>query len=151
MTDYGFTGTSERTTQAQRFAFRDFLMTCGMTKFRHGDCVNADCDAHVIVRRVLPNIPIHGHPPIKDAKRAWCSFDSKSEPRQYLDRNRDIASECDELLAMPKDMAEQERGGTWYTVRQARRLGRPVTIFWPDGSITREPARSLVPEGERYE
>ncbi|MDB6036035.1 MAG: hypothetical protein JWM16_6373 [Verrucomicrobiales bacterium] len=136
MTDFGFTGTSEGTTSAQRKAFRSFLPTSGMTKFRHGDCVHADCDAHVIVRQVLPAVPIHGHPPIKDAKRANCPFDTMSDPRPYLDRNRDIASECDELLAMPKG-PETPRGGTWYTIRHARSLGKPVTIFWPDGKVER--------------
>lgn len=145
MTDYGFTGTSDRTTSPQRRSFRAFLPTSGMTKFRHGDCVNADCDAHVMVREALPGVPIHGHPPIKDGKRAYCPFDTASEPRQYLDRNRDIATACDELLAMPKG-PETKRGGTWYTVRQARLQGKAVTIFWPDGSVTRErPSRPLAP------
>lgn len=140
MTDYGFTGSSEVTTARQREAFHDWLPGSGMTKFRHGDCIEADAYAHWIVREVLPTVPIHGHPPLKTEKRAGCLFNSVSRPRQYLDRNRDIVFECDELLAMPKDMTEQERGGTWYTIRQARLARKPITIFWPDGSVTREPA-----------
>jgi hypothetical protein len=140
MTDYGFTGSSEATTLVQLMSFREFVPASGMTKFRHGDCIMADHAAHEIVRRVLPNVPIHGHPPSRDVKRAFCDTDEQSKPKPYLDRNRDIVFECDELLAMPKDMTEQERGGTWYTIRQARLARKPITIFWPDGSVTREPA-----------
>jgi hypothetical protein len=138
MTDYGFTGSSEVTTVAQREAFRAFLPTSGMTKFRHGDCVNADADAHQIVREVLPTVPIHGHPPYKAEKRAYCDFDSKSPQRGYLDRNFDIANQSEALLAMPVAMKEGG-GGTWNTIRAARRLHKPVTIFWPDGTTTHEP------------
>jgi hypothetical protein len=136
MTDYGFTGSSELTTASQRLAFRDFLRGSGMTKFRHGDCIKADEDAHAIVRDTLPGVPIHGHLPTKDAKRAFCDFDSVSKPRPYLDRNSDIVAACDELLAMPKG-PETRHGGTWSTIRKAWRDGKPVTLFWPDGTVQR--------------
>jgi hypothetical protein len=29
-------------------------------------------------------------------------------------------------------------GGTWATVRYARKAGLPIAIIWPDGEITRE-------------
>lgn len=138
MTDYGFTGSSEVvTTLVQLMSFREFLPTAGMTKFRHGDCIMADHEAHQIVRLALPDVPIHGHPPNRDVKRAFCDTDEQTKPKPYLDRNRDIAAACDILLAMPKG-PETQRGGTWYTIREARRLKKPVVIFWPDGSVTRE-------------
>jgi hypothetical protein len=136
MTDYGFTGSSEITTARQRLAFRHFLLGSGMSKFRHGDCVKADADAHAIVRDVLPGVPIHGHIPTKDGKRAFCDFDSVSAPKPYLARNADIANECDELLAMPKG-PDPGHGGTWFTIRKAKTLGKPVTLFWPDGTVER--------------
>jgi hypothetical protein len=148
MTDYGFTGSSEPTTEAQRVAFGAFLPTSGMTKFRHGDCINADADAHEIVRTVLPGVHIHGHPPLRRAKRAFCQFDTISKARQYFDRNDDIAEACEELLAMPRQMAEAG-GGTWDTIRKARRRHKPVTIFWPDGSVTREENKNGRLEADR--
>jgi hypothetical protein len=56
-------------------------------------------------------------------------------------RNHDIVDETELLIACPGELAEAVRSGTWATVRYARKLGRPIVIFWPDGSVTGEPAK----------
>jgi len=55
-----------------------------------------------------------------------------------LVRNRIIARECDRLIAMPKEMHEVLRSGTWSTVRYTRGYKKPITIIYPDGRIERE-------------
>jgi predicted Rossmann fold nucleotide-binding protein DprA/Smf involved in DNA uptake len=35
-------------------------------------------------------------------------------------------------------MEEELRSGTWATVRYARRIGRPITLLFPDGGVLRE-------------
>jgi hypothetical protein len=46
------------------------------------------------------------------------------------------ASSC--IIAMPREEAEQERGGTWLTVRYARKMGTPCLLVLPSGVIVKE-------------
>lgn len=132
--DWGFTGSSRYVTEGQRIAFLTFVGSHDLSWFRHGDCIKADATAHEIMRAIRPEVHIHGHPPDNPIKRAFCAFDSVSEPLPYLDRNKAIVRAANRLLAMPHGM-EEARSGTWFTIRYARRLHRPIAIFWPDGSI----------------
>ena len=66
--------------------------------------------------------------------------DEVRDPLPYLERNRAIVDACDILIACPKGMQEEQRSGTWATVRYARRRDRPIVIVWPDGTVTREGA-----------
>jgi hypothetical protein len=143
---YGFTGSSTRTFLPQRAAFSGWIDAhrFEITELHHGDCVKADEFAHAIVRR-FSEAKIVLHPPIKDDKRAWCSADEELDAKPFLDRNKDIAAVCDTLLAMPHG-EEELRSGTWSTIRAARRLGKPIVVFWPDGTITTDPiGNSHVP------
>ena len=46
---------------------------------------------------------------------------------RYYKRNRKIAKESDKIVAFPsKDV--NNRGGTWYTINYARKIGTPVEI-----------------------
>jgi hypothetical protein len=40
------------------------------------------------------------------------------------------------LLAAPRTKTEEQRSGTWATIRYARKLGRQVCLLWPDGLHT---------------
>lgn len=132
MTVLGFTGTREGMTTAQYRQFGVLIATSPPEMFRHGDCVGSDAQAHGLVRTT--RAVIHVHPPTSPAKRAFCDGDVIWLPRPYIDRNHDIAERCDHLIATPKG-PEELRSGTWATIRYARRIGRPVTIIWPDGSM----------------
>jgi hypothetical protein len=95
----------------------------------HGDCVGVDARAHEIAREFGYSIVVH--PPYSDTYRALC-FGSRVEVRprrEYLDRNRDIANECDVLIAIPSSKTEEVRSGTWATIRYARQAGKEVTIL----------------------
>lgn len=35
-------------------------------------------------------------------------------------------------------MEEEQKTGTWYTIRYARKQNKQIVIFWPDGTITNE-------------
>jgi outer membrane protein insertion porin family len=54
-----------------------------------------------------------------------------------LDRNRAIVDSCDVLIACPKG-PEEQRSGTWATVRYARKQKKRIVIIWPDGEVTEE-------------
>lgn len=130
----GFTGTQEGMTDWQaQFVFNE-MMDLGPTEAHHGLCIGADAQFHDMLG--YSQAQVHGHPPINTSKIAECDCDVLYTARDYLDRNRDIVDATEWLIAAPK--GPEGRGGTWYTVRYARRIGRPVTIVMPDASIIRE-------------
>ena len=135
MRRFGFTGTQDGMVDSQYQAFATWA--CAYHgELHHGDCVGADRQAHKIAHMHEWRIVIHPGP--NKALRAYCSgYDVLCPVRPNLVRNADIVSETDELVATPKG-PEELRSGTWSTIRYARKLKRPITIFWPDGSVTRE-------------
>lgn len=134
----GFTGTREKTTAIQRQKFRQWVIERKPAELHHGGCVGADeVAANVGVCHVRKTIC---HPPINDALASAYAkgvSDECREPLEYLERNMNIAEECDILLAMPKG-PEEKRSGTWFTIRAARSIYKPIVIFFPDGKITEE-------------
>lgn len=137
MTKLGFTGTREGLTEPQYSSLRRVLsglLSSPADQFHHGDCIGADATAHDLARSVS-HARIWGHPPNKSVIRAYKQCDWLAPERPYLDRNKDIVHATERLVACP-DGPERQRSGTWSTIRYARRQGRPVTIVWPDGTIT---------------
>jgi len=135
MRHIGFTGTRNGMTDAQRASVRSLVRLFaaqGIATAHHGDCVGADEEFHEIVDEA--GLDITGHPPIDQSMRAFCSFDTEREPAEYLVRNRRIVDECEVVIAAPFEMVEQQRGGTWSTIRYARRV-RKARVVLPDGSV----------------
>jgi len=136
MSDYcfGFTGTQHGMTMPQKVSLRNFLMG-GSGEMHHGDCVGADAEAHAIAVD-CGYCPVL-HPPTNYSKRAWCEVPAHliRPEKPYLDRNRDIVDSTIALIATPAEYEEQPRGGTWYTVRYARKRGKVVVLIRPDGII----------------
>lgn len=143
----GFTGTRNGMTPPQRATVEKvvakLLFDFGAHEAHHGDCVGADAEFSDIA---FPLAAIHVRPgpdgPLRAHKGAAVYYPEKT----HFARNRDIVKGCDLLLATPRLMTEEDRGGTWYTINFARKVGKPIIIVWPDGSELRErltsPARS---------
>lgn len=132
----GFTGTQAGMTKTQKEKF-EWLITQldsedGLWQFHHGDCIGADSDAYYFA--VQADMMIVSHPPVDPSKRAFLESDETWPEKEYLDRNMDIAMECDILVATPKEYYEARRSGTWATVRYAQRLKKPVFIIYPNGT-----------------
>jgi hypothetical protein len=129
---FGLTATRYGMTDAQKDALRLFL--AGSTgKIHHGLCVGGDTDGHHIARDL--GYWIVGHPPTNAALRADLLCDEMRTEKPYLTRNKNIVDETIALIAAPAEMEEQPRGGTWSTVRYARRQGKAVVLILPDGTI----------------
>lgn len=144
----GFTGTRKGMARPQRHAFASWLAALPPAVFHHGDCIGSDEEAHDIAQ--AEGWTIEAHP-----GSGWASYrmvahcggvDVRHPPKPYLERNIDIATVASVLAATPEG-PEVARSGTWATVRVARRLGRPVVIFWPDGTVTTERMPSVAEGG----
>lgn len=135
----GFTGTRQGMTQEQLFAFRELLQSLSTTELHHGDCVGADADAVDLVGAELDwDVHVVSHPPLDRSHRAFMNADEHRPQRPYLDRNHDIVDETDVLVATPAGYGEEQRSGTWATVRYARKRGRCIYIIWPLGEVSAE-------------
>lgn len=138
----GFTGTRDGMTTEQHRAVIAWAKTAGATEFHHGCCLGADDDAWEIFTSG-PDLGFArpktiAHPPIGErwlARNSKFLSDEVRPARDYLDRNRCIVDACDVLAACPKG-PEEQRSGTWSTIRYARKQGKRVVIFWPDGEAT---------------
>lgn len=138
MLHIGFTGSSKIVWVRQEKTLRrewEYLRTKrdGII-LHHGDCVNWDARAHSIAKEI--GFEVHIHPPKNESKRAFCRGCLYiDEPVDYLKRNHNIVDSCTHLFACPHD-EEIMRSGTWATVRYARKQNKPITIIWPDGSMS---------------
>jgi hypothetical protein len=128
------TGNRDGMTDEQKKTFARGLDHFNATTLHHGDCVGADADAHDIAAEKGRMITIH--PPEKDELRAFKreEGDEEREPKGYFARNRDIVNESEILFGFPKTMFETS-GGTWYTINYGKRIGKPVYVVLPDGSV----------------
>lgn len=135
----GFTGTQVGMTEAQEAGVFAQVAILEPTDVTHGDCVGSDDQFDQIAREL--GLRRHLRPSTLTAKRAHCiagEGDIVHDAKPPLERNRDIVDEVEALIAAPKETAETVRSGTWSTVRYARKVGKPVYIVWPDGSVTEE-------------
>lgn len=139
----GFTGARRGLTAAQLEALRGWLEVnlVGGEVVHHGACVGAD-EQFADVVSCLPHVDhVYAHPsdvPGTTSDLALSLADEVCEIRPPLARNKDIVALVDVLLACPAGMAEELRSGTWATVRYARKAGKRILIFWPDGSVSEE-------------
>lgn len=136
----GFTGTRKGMTDEQLESLHKWISERReLDEFHHGDCIGADDDAADTIREINmytdegARIKVVCHPPTDKRRAAFNTyFDEIREPKDYFERNHNIVDETDVLIAAPQDMVEEQRSGTWATVRYARKCGKPIVILWPN-------------------
>lgn len=137
MTTIGFTGTRNGMSESQKTQVKqlltEYLKTYKNLTVIHGDCIGADEDFHNICSELSSSIKIviyPGHPKnnVNNIYRAHCKSNNIREPKEFLERNRDIVSECNFLIACPQSEKEELRSGTWFTIRHAQKVGKEVKI-----------------------
>lgn len=132
----GFTGTREGMTGDQYDTLEDKLRQLrSVSKYKeahHGDCVGADEQFHKLASEQEYYMVIH--PPEKEDYRAFCEADRPLKTKDYITRNHNIVRMTNVLIATPKTWKEEQRSGTWATIRYAMKIGKPVLIIFPDGS-----------------
>lgn len=127
----GFTGSSQGMTLPQVARIMSLIQEEG--ELHHGDCVGADHEIHLLMRKSIRTIL---HPPKDDKKRAFCKeADEVRKPAPYIERNHNIVDETDMLVAAPAGPERSlPRSGTWATIRYALKIGKPTFIVMPDGN-----------------
>lgn len=138
--DLGVTGSRTGMSAPQAKVLLSFLQEGPPTRAHHGDCVGVDAIFHGAVRMVAPQAVIIGHPPTNDMFRAFCPCDFERPPKDYLYRNAEMVAEINHLLAFPNrpNRPGPAGGGTWATIRYARKRKIPITICRVDGTVQKE-------------
>lgn len=127
----GFTGTRHGLSAEQRRAMQrlivDTLLVAGPGPFiaHHGLCLGGDDEFHDSVRP-LPGAHIVGHPGPDWPDGKWCSqalCDETLARQPYMVRNAAIVAAVEVMIAAPLEDGPAS-GGTWATIRMARRALR---------------------------
>lgn len=130
----GMSGSRTGITRCAKMKFLNFLKENDIEEAHHGDCVGSDQEFHNIITSKKIKSVIH--PPINPYKRAYCMGDLVMPEKQYLSRNKDIVNSSNILIAFPETMTEVLRSGTWSTIRYAKKMGKDVKIFYPNGTVS---------------
>lgn len=138
----GYTGPRSGLTPPQRLALGEVLATLSGT-MHNGAALGADRAAAELWGRGPWHREIEFFPCHAEQQR-WAVLFARSHARVTvhpirppLVRNREnLVDPCDLLVATPAG-PETPRGGTWSTIRYARRpeVGKPVVLVWPDGRV----------------
>lgn len=137
----GFSGTSRKPLpKAQGRALRvvlDGLKGDGIRWLGTGMAQHGDAQANTLARRL--GYATRGYPMTGNPHPPLFFVDWKQEAKPPLERDEDIAIDCDVLVACPRGPESTlPRSGTWATIRRARKWKRRIIIVWPDGSLTEE-------------
>jgi predicted Rossmann fold nucleotide-binding protein DprA/Smf involved in DNA uptake len=133
----GFTGTRKGMTPEQIARATELLSTLGATRVVHGCAVGADREFHALTKKLLVVMR-----PVFTEQVSWAYaiagpgdtvIDNEPDP---LLRNRAIVHGADVMLAAPSGTREEQRSGTWATIRYARKKEKHVIIVWPSGDCT---------------
>ena len=130
---FGLTGTHEGMTDAQKVMVRSAFKVWDIKEFHHGDCIGADKESHDIVT-IMGGVKRVIHPPSNPKRRAFCKGDVLLPEYPYIERDHHIVDAVQRMLGTPRGMNEELRSGTWATIRYAKKVGRRLTIIYPDGS-----------------
>ena len=131
----GFTGTREGCSPAQMLALKRYVEELAGSHpdatFVHGSCRGADSEFHGIClglnREVRPGV---------HTRKELGGLKTRVYPRRGNHaRNRDIVDTADLLISCPRTNVEQEKGGTWYTTRYARKMGVRVVLITREGAL----------------
>jgi hypothetical protein len=139
MSTIAFTGTRLGLNARQQLALESVFVvfnTTGQPQLKaalHGDAVGADVQFAAVAKRfryLVFGYPVEG----RDSDRGHFPNDETRMQTSggYLARNRLLVDSCDILIAAPPCDEPQEKGGTWYTIKYASKVAKPVIMLWRD-------------------
>jgi hypothetical protein len=96
----------------------------------HGGCVGADMDFHTLceayVRWVYPG-HFNNRPFDTTYRGEYEDADFIADSETHFKRNRAIVDDSDLMIATPYN--NNQKGGTWYTINYAKKVGKKVIIL----------------------
>lgn len=114
----------------------------GARHLHHGACTGWDEATVNIASVTVHGYTIYAHPPIKDVHLSQRAIDHSHvifQPKEYRDRNFDIAAMSDVLLvgaSYPEFDERSRHSGTWQTARYGRRLGDALYSVDMNGELS---------------
>lgn len=132
--EWGFTGTRAGMTTFQGHMLRRILARGKPSIFRHGGAWGSDMQAHVIWKQTRraksrANVwPAHENRAVLFRDDEHVDVERVMEP---LSRNICIVDRSKFMIATPNKEYEEQRSGTWQTIRESMQRHRPVLIIWP--------------------
>ncbi|KKM83389.1 hypothetical protein LCGC14_1309850 [marine sediment metagenome] len=143
----GFTGTRHGMTSKQIWSITKLLDKAGndVRELHHGNAIGADAEVHSILTLKFPDVEIIKHPSTLVTQQALTPPSKVCPlcPMAPLDRNKHIVDNSDVLVAAPKGYKQEQRSGTWATIRYAWEHGHTVVIVWPNGHMEQLDGDSL--------
>lgn len=131
--EWGFTGTRAGMSTYQASMTRRIFLRGQPIVLRHGGAFGSDFEAHGIWREVCKDSAANVWP--ADEKRAAIFRGQQRVKVEHvmdpLMRNEEIVKRSKLLVATPHTEQEEQRSGTWATIRCALKLNKPVIIIWP--------------------
>lgn len=77
---------------------------------------------------------IHIHPCTLSDQRVYLAGDKGEQPVNPLVRNHTMVDLASVVIATPSSLKEQQRSGTWATIRYARKQKKEVILLNPQPS-----------------
>ena len=148
MTVVGFTGTRKSMSAGQLKTVRKILegmqllvkdQSISNVSVVHGDCIGADEEFDGIASSL--GIERQIYPCTLEDQRAHCEnlgAKVKQKSKTPLERNKDIVKSSNIVIATPSSNVEEQRSGTWATIRFARKTKAMLIIVFPDGKTAKE-------------
>jgi hypothetical protein len=127
----GFTGTRAGMTPNQKEELLALLYGKKPDLVLHGICIGADEEFHRLVRELPFKVIIEGFPCTIFDQQAECDVDVRNAVEHPLIRNRRIVERSDLMIAAPRTTEEEQRSGTWATIRYARKLKKRIELMRP--------------------
>lgn len=130
-----FTGSRNGMTQIQKRNVWHFMLANPYKVYVHGDCVGSDEQfgkgALALEERFSRKIEIWTFP--VNGPLYASSYAHKIHKRtNHLARNREMVDLAKFVIACPPTDEPQQRGGTWYTIRYAKKQNKHGLIFLPN-------------------
>lgn len=126
------TGTREGMTPRQKKALIKILKYLPIEEFYHGGCKGVDVQARDILLKNRKEVKLICIPGDADQETSNKQYDQQVDSvTPYLQRNKIMVQAADMLIAIPSSLEEQQRSGTWHTIRFARSIKCPSIILDP--------------------
>ena len=135
----GFTGSRNGMTPEQADKVIELIRQIEPVQAIDGMCIGSDAEFAKICKKL--GIFTHGFPghyKNNPSDRSMVDPEGRDvmQPSQpHLERNRQIVGSSDAMIATPAGDDFKARGGTNFTIKYAIKMGVPIYIVLPDGTV----------------